>query len=306
MDISPRLSGEHWQDWAEKLLMRHYGPGEYQSIPDKDRGDGGIEGFTVSLGHAYQAYGPEDEPLSTNERYEKHRTKITNDIAKFITNRVLLSSLFGTVKISRWILFVPVCDSKEIVKHATKKTQEVIDANLPYVSKDFYILVQDESAFPVERDELLNANLSTIIVDFEDIAESKIIEWVDENDKFVQVIDHKVSKLPSFRTEDERHKYRNEIVKIYLDGQNALEELRKYPLAYEAVRKIKSDKERYLSLEIPTLSDSNSEILRKSLNEIKESTRLVPGVGESLTQAIAWEAIADWIIRCPLDFPDRQ
>lgn len=125
MDNSPRLAGELWQDWANQLLLRRYGLGEYVPVPDKDRGDAGIEGFTLS-GYAYQAYGPEDEPLSTNERYEKHRTKMTTDIKKFIDNRVALGQILGKTRISRWILLVPQCDSKEIIKHANKKTQEVI------------------------------------------------------------------------------------------------------------------------------------------------------------------------------------
>lgn len=72
----PRLSGEEWQDWANKLLTCHYGPTEYQRVPDNDRGDAGIEGFTLSNGHAYQAYGCE-EPLSTSERHAKQRDKMT-------------------------------------------------------------------------------------------------------------------------------------------------------------------------------------------------------------------------------------
>ena len=107
MNTSSRLSGEEWQKWADKLLQRHYGPGGYQKIPDKHKGDAGIEGFADTAGHAYQAYGPE-EPLSTRERYEKHRTKMTNDIQKFIDNRIVLAKLFGEVKINKWILLVPI------------------------------------------------------------------------------------------------------------------------------------------------------------------------------------------------------
>lgn len=69
MDELP-LSGNDWQEWVDKLLQRHYGPGEYQKVPDKDKGDAGIEGFTVNSGHAYQAYGPE-EPLQKRDTRNK-------------------------------------------------------------------------------------------------------------------------------------------------------------------------------------------------------------------------------------------
>ncbi|MFX1700294.1 hypothetical protein [Paraburkholderia sp. A1RO-5L] len=102
------------QNWANQLLSCHYGPANYQVVPDNDKGDAGIEGFTVSCGHAYQAYGCE-EPLTTKARFIKQRTKMTDDVAKFIKNKSALSKIFGTVKITRWILFVPYFDSKEIV-----------------------------------------------------------------------------------------------------------------------------------------------------------------------------------------------
>ncbi len=305
MDISPRLSGEQWQTWANQLLMAHYGLGGYQPIPDTDRGDAGIEGFSLS-GHAYQAYGPEDEPLSTHERYERHRSKLTTDIKKFIDNRILLGQLFGNIRISRWILLVPHSDSKEIIRHASKKTQEVIDATLPYVTDDFCILVYDESAFPVERDVLLNARISSIELDNGRTAEKEIVEWADKNDKLVKVIDDKANRLSTLSDDVARAAFRKNIIKAYLDGQNILEDLRKYPMAYEAIHKIKSDKEMYLSLEIASLANANPEILRKSLEEFRASTRKVPGLSDGLMEGIAWEAISDWIIRCPLDFPPKH
>lgn len=305
MDTSPRLSGEQWQVWANKLLMAHYGPGEYQPVPDKDKGDAGIEGFSLS-GHAYQAYGPEDEPLSTHERYERHRTKLTTDIKKFIDNRVGLSQLFGKIQISRWILLVPLCDSKDIIKHANKKTQEVIDAGLSYITKDFRVMVQDEASFSTEKNLLLNARIGSIVIDGGRTGEDEIIEWADKNDSLVKVIDEKAARLKTLSDDFSRASFRKNIIKVYLDGQNVLDELRKYPTAYEEVRKIKSDKEKYLSLEIASLADANPQILRRALEDIQTMIGDVPGISNGLKDAIAWEAISDWIIRCPLDFPNGR
>src|SRR4051794_1549092 len=111
-----RLSGNDWQDWADQLLTRRYGPAQYQKIPAKDSGDAGIEGYSLS-GHAYQCYGCE-EPVSTEERYNKQRDKMTDDLGKFVKNNTKLQGLLGTVAISRWCLFVPYFDSKKIVVHA--------------------------------------------------------------------------------------------------------------------------------------------------------------------------------------------
>jgi hypothetical protein len=94
-----RLSGEDWQNWANKILAVHHGPTEYQQIPDHDRGDAGLEGYTLGNGYAYQAYGCE-EPISTADRFEKQRDKMTKDIGKFIGNRPILTRIFGTVQIN--------------------------------------------------------------------------------------------------------------------------------------------------------------------------------------------------------------
>jgi hypothetical protein len=300
MDNSPRLSGSEWQAWADKLLQRHHGPGEYQKVPDRDKGDAGIEGFTISTGCAYQAYGPV-EPLSTQERYEKHRSKMSQDIRKFIENRVLLSSLFGNVKIHRWILLVPHYDSKEIVRHATKKTQEVLSEKLPYVADDFRVCIEDEVVFSVERDEFLHSRVGAINVYEDEITHQRIIEWVDANDDLVKAVEEKVSRVK--RKNEERRSFRDQIIKVYLEGQNILEELRRYPLAYENIRRAKSQTERYLVLESLTSKGASIDILNGSLDKIRNTVLdQAPELARSTIEAIAWEAVADWIIRCPLDF----
>ena len=304
MDISPRLEGDEWQIWADKLLKLHYGPGEYQSVPDTDRGDAGIEGFTISTGHAYQAYGPEGEPLSVPVRFERHRNKITTDINKFINNKQLFEKIFGNTKISRWILLVPVSSSKEILKHASKKTEEVLTANLPYVTKDFRVFIEDESFFSIERDKLLNANVGAIHLAEPDICEEDMMGWIDKNDTLVATIDDKLSRLPNLTTVNDRTNLRNQIIKAYLNGQNTLNELRDYPIAYEKFCKLKSHKERYLSLETIAITDT-SNILKSTFNDLQETAMKIPGASDELVETLAWEAISDWLIRCPLDFPRK-
>lgn len=305
MDTSPRLSGKDWQIWVDKLLQRHYGPASYQKIPDHDRGDAGIEGFTLS-GIAYQAYGP-IEPLTTSERYEKHRAKITNDINKFINNRVLLSSIFGKIKICKWVLLVPYYDSKEIVRHAASKTLDILNADLPYVTNDFRVLIEDEDAFAVERDELIDARNSIITIKWAETSLIKVGEWVDENDTLVKTVDEKIAKLSSLKSEDEQRTFRDQIIKAYLDGQNALEELRRYPLAFENVHQVKSQKERYLYLESRSTSGTSVDILQNSLSDFRDTVnKQVRGVAPSVIDSVVWEAIADWMIRCPLDFPETK
>ena len=302
MEISSRLSGNEWQIFADKLLQRHYGPTEYQKIPDRDRGDAGIEGFTISHGHAYQIYGPV-EPLSTRERYEKLRTKMTNDTRKFRRNHELLKKIFGDVKITRWALLVPYYDSKEIVLHATKKTKEIIDADLPYVSPDFHVSIVDEEAFAVEREELISNGIEDISITGPAIDQDQVREWVDENDSLVINVEDKIGRIASLETDEERRAFRDHIIQLYLDGQNILDELRKYPNIYEGIWEIRSQKERYLGIKTMVSSGTNMDIFRECLVDIEQAVKSeVRGIAPTTTEAIVFGTVSDWMIQCPLDF----
>jgi hypothetical protein len=282
----PRLSGEEWQNWANKLLTCHYGPTEYQKVPDNDKGDAGIEGFTISDVHAYQAHGCE-EPLSTTDRYEKQRDKMTRDINKFIENRSILEKIFGTVKITRWALFVPYWDSKEIVAHASKKTTEVIEARLPYVADTFRVVVCQEEDFVTERDQLINSGNKTLQLRAEPAT-----------------LEDKIRRLPTIRNDIDRRSFREKMLKWYLEGQEILEALREYPDVYAKVVEAKSHRANFLVM--ATVSgNAPQEILSSSIEGLLETLqREVKELHTFSAESLAHEAVADWLLRCPLDFPE--
>lgn len=296
-----RPSGTDWENWGNQLLFERYGHTDYQRVPDRDRGDAGIEGFSLD-GCAYQLYGPE-EPLSTKQRYIKHRDKITQDVGKFVSNQSLLGQLFGDLKIRRWILFVPLHDSKEAVSHATKKTGEVVRAALPYTAGEFRVLIQDETSFEKESKALLSAGLREIDV-APNVSGEAVSDWAAQNPAFVTSLDEKLMKLPTLRTGDAKAEFRAEVIQKLIEGQNVLEELRNYPQAWEAIRKAKSEEERHLRIESMLHTSSNSELLMESLRSIEESVaRHAPALSVGTKKAVAWEAVAEWLVRCPLDFP---
>ncbi len=207
--IVARLSGEDWQKWGNLLLARHYGPTEYQKIPDNQKGDAGLEGFTVTSGHAYQAYGCE-EPISTALRYEKQRIKITDDIGKFVKNQKILEQIFGAIKITRWVLFVPFFDSKDIVAHASKKTTEVLNANLGYVADGFRVMICDEEIFQIERDRLLNATNESIRVSVDQATSAQVTSWAAQNDGPTATLEEKIGRLPTIKSIRNRQMFRNQ------------------------------------------------------------------------------------------------
>lgn len=301
----PRLSGVEWQDWANRILSTHYGPMEYQQIPDSDSGDAGIEGFTRTEGHAYQAYGCQ-EPIGTRERYEKQRDKMTEDVGKFINNHSTLRGFFGAVKITRWALFVPYFNSKEIVSHAAKKTDEVRAAGLSYVASSFHVCVCQQSDFAAVDQQLINSKLRRIQIKADQPTPKQIAQWEECNQGPLKTLREKLLRLPTLRDDAERDKFHSKILDWYLSGQEILDSLRAYPETYAKLKSAKSHRESFLIAGMVSGSASHSR-LTQSINELRAAFEEEVGeLHKFSAESLAYEAVADWLLRCPLDFPVIQ
>src|SRR5271157_4090331 len=144
---------------------------------------------------------------------------MTTDVGKFIANRVLLQRIFGTVKITRWALFVPHFDSKEIVAHAAKKTQEVKATTLPYVADSFHVCICQQSDFSLADRSLINAAQRQLRISPESPTHDRIEDWAEENQGPSQVLSEKLRRLPTLRTDDDRRRFQASVLDWYLKGQ---------------------------------------------------------------------------------------
>ncbi|WP_413431810.1 hypothetical protein [Crateriforma spongiae] len=297
------LEGTEWQKWADQLLTEHYGPTSYVKIPDT-QGDGGIEGFSRPCGHAYQAYGA-DKTKSGKALYEAQRDKMTRDINKFITNKNLLAKLLGDVKISKWVLLVPTVGLKDLQSHANKMTQLVRDAKLPYVTDDFYVTYCDEDSFAKERDKITSYMQDSIAILAPSPDSSAVDEWHSENDALMQTLKEKIERLEANATPQRVAKLQRQMLQWHLHGRSLLSKLNELsPSTYERVFEAKTQYEQ--SLVAHELIAANA---RQQLREVMEGfEKAVREAGRSLTnpntRSLVCEAIADWMMRCPLDFPE--
>ena len=192
--------------------------GNYQEVPAKHVGDFGIEGYSTD-GCVFQCYATE-EPRSTQERYEAQRNKITTDIGKFIKNKPELSKLFGTTQIKRWILIVPLYDSATLVQHASKKSEEVLRASLPYIANDFKVIIQTDSCFAKEKNELANAGSFDIDIRNTDINLNDRENWITNNQGLIDNLTQKASKIPKLASDNKIEDFKDSMVDHYLRGQN--------------------------------------------------------------------------------------
>jgi hypothetical protein len=301
----PRMCGDEWQAWANRILSVHYGPIEYQQVPDRDRGDAGLEGFTRTNGHAYQAYGCE-EPICTAERYEKQRDKMTEDVGKFIKNQSALKRLFGGVKITRWALFVPYCDSKEIIAHASTKTAEVNAKTLPYAADSFQVCVCQQSDFVLAESQLLNAGQRQLQIAVEPPTPEQITNWQAANEGLSKVLADKLTKMPTLPTDALRGKFHSDVLDWYLKGQDILDSLRAYPETFAKVKAAKSHRESFLVTGIVSGRTPQDHLIQ-SINELRDALEQeVKELHRFSSESLAYEAVADWLLRCPLDFPEAS
>jgi len=307
------MSGQEWRDnpeeWQEHiilLLKRRYGATEFQEIPDRDRGDYGLEGFARD-GSAYQCYAAE-EPLSTKELYDKQRNKITKDINKFKNNQADLVKIFGPTKISRWILVVPRWESKDLLKHAEKKAEYIRNANIPYVADSFFVHIATEEDFAVERQSLLDVGLAKIQVDPDEFNTATGEDWSEENDDLVKELDRKIEILNPRFDKNSLVRLRGKFISHYIEGQNVLEKLRsEYSDLYVAVKRLKTNRKKFLetSSQIPTGIPADT--FNRALSEFKnELTDEVKGLSNNTIETLSYEAVSDWLLRCPLDFPAKE
>jgi hypothetical protein len=290
--------GTEWQDFCIELLRIRYSNHDLVEVPDRHNGDLGLEAFTHT-GVAFQCYAAE-EPLKTNDLYINQRDKLSEDLGKLQKNRARLSALFNGVSVHRYVFLVPRHDSKELVIHAQRKAAQVREWELPFIRDDFAITVETDDHYAQERNAMLAVHEH--LVPLSPVTEASRTSWEDENLDLLGDARGKLASLGLHGAGLDR--YLDQLSNQFLLGENGLSALRsKYPGSWQAVSSLKSDKEEMLSLEYPpgsTTTGSEVNLIVKALTE--EIRQEVSSISPKLARTFAWSMVADWILRCPLDF----
>jgi hypothetical protein len=291
-------SGDDWEQYCLLLARRHYGADQVQEVPARHGGDLGIEAFTF-CGRAFQCYAPV-EPLSTAERYEKQRDKLSTDLRKLDTKQKELHKLLGDVKIHNYIFLVPIFDSAQLVQHASTKSDEIRGKGLPFIADGFKVTVATDAIYAAERSEVLER--PTSLVDVVPTPPDEVDDWMEGNSQLAKVALKKLAKLRLSPTAQKT--YLEQLVNQFLDSENALTRLReKYPDQWEAATGARVRKERKLVLEYPPGSTNSAADVTTIVRSLKEElARQAPALDDAFVDAMSWGSIADWLMRCPLDF----
>lgn len=294
---------KEWERHVNALASLRHGKANYQEVPDKHKGDYGIEGFSPDDKIAYQAYAPQ-EPLSTKDRYEKQRAKITTDINKFVNNQKDLEDLLGQTVIEKWVLIVPQFDSAELVKHAQKKAAELREKSLVYISDDFKIIIETDGCFAEEKQKLIASGAASLDLEVDQANGTKIKDWSDQNNELVKTIDKKLKKLERNHDQANIIQQREYFIKRHIEGQNLLTSLKnEYPDFWEKLHKYKIQREDELVIANAVHSEGASKRLRDEIQVMEVGFKeTMSSLTPAMVKQLSYEAISDWIIRCPLDF----
>ena len=295
-------SGDDWQEYCERLFNERHAPAGYQRVPDKDRGDLGLEGFSLDgEGCAYQCYA--SEATGVGERYVAQRDKMSADLRKLLRRADRVAELLGEHRIRRWIFMVPIHDSKELVIHARRKEAELRAANLDFLAPDFVIVIQTEADFPRERALLASAGAAVIgLIALEDgpVAVDQLRR--NEADQ-VRLMDDKLARaIPAAETAID---VRERMLRAAVDEGNIRDHLRRtHPEIHEAVERKLAARRR----EVENERDFG-QLHRGSIGQVKRQledalANDVPAVGVDHAERLASGTIARWLMECPLDFPE--
>jgi hypothetical protein len=295
---------DDWELFAQSLLQGRHGPLHVQKIPAAHKGDYGIDYYCTKDAVAYQCYAVE-EPIDISVRAERQKKKITTDVGKLIKNHTELGKLFHGVPLRHWVLIAPRHDSKDVNLHCAKKTKELREFGCPAFDPTVEVIIQDPSNFPNDAVARGMSALSKVTLSIPTPSQSELATWAAGSS---DLLTNATGKLRKRAAPDKLDDIVGEAVRSFLHGNALLDALRSgSPDLHEKVMSAVRSRARRLEFAGPQSSGSAGEILRAELDALVSAMHAAaPSLSAENAEQIAYGSICEWIMRCPLDFPNAQ
>lgn len=295
---------DDWELFARSLLQGRHGPLHVQKIPAAHKGDYGIDYYCTKGSVAYQCYAVE-EPIDIAARAERQKKKITADLGKLIKNHVEIAKLFHGVPLRHWVLIAPLHDSKELNLHCAKKTKDLRDAGCAALDAAVEVIIQDPSDFPNDAVAMGMSALSKVTLSIPVPSQSELATWVAGSS---DLLANATQKLKKRAPVDKLDDVVGEAVRSFLQGNALLDALRSgSPDLHEKVMSAVRSRARRLEFAGPQPGGSAGEILNAELDALIAAMQAAaPSLSSENAEQIAYGSICEWIMRCPLDFPNVQ
>jgi hypothetical protein len=171
---------------------------------------------------------------------------------------------------------------------------------LPYLSDDFQIILQTENDYKSEV-KSLQTDIYQLSLDFSQVDAAIADDWISQNLLFLEKLDLKLPKINQYNVD----KSKSFLVQKYLGFQNLLDYLRaEWPDIHVKIDLLINNRRSYL--ESRFLTDSSKQpdaVIKSELENLKNDiSEEIPTLKKTDLDLIIWGVIADWLIRCPLDF----
>lgn len=295
-------SPDDWEIYCDGLFRLRHGPTGYVRVPDQDRGDLGMEGYSID-GSAiiYQCY--VTEAVEVGQRYTHQRDKMTKDLGKLADKPERVAKLLGDNVMSFWALVVPVHDSKELVIHARGKEQEMRKLELSFVADNFKVIILTERDFALERAALDHQGVGAV-PDSAPLSERALQKSIGDlkaaEPHQVNTMDEKLGRAKVVDVTDLRERLLRQIV----EADNIREHLRvDFPSTSERVLTQLGIEERAI------MQERDFSLLHtRSVVDVRERLKgrfaeNVPALGQGEADRLAHGQVGRWLLECPLDFP---
>ncbi len=285
--------------------MHHSNLGDlYQRVPDETQGDGGLEGYSQA-GIAYQMYADQGSK-NTGEVTRKQKEKITEDLKKLETNKDFWKETLGVVTIKTWILVVPECHDKAVLKHAQVKMKELRTKKLPFLDPNAMAAIQTLKDFPQACNQL-SREQSTLRIEVPVPAHDAVELRAQQEPVFASAIGRKIKEGTGETDEEKLKSWKMELLKHWVQYELLIDQLLKnYIPKANRLKEIVADETAdiesvsMLGLDDPRLTIEGAlSHLRTRLGS--DFTRFDKNVND----AVVWGIVARWIGDCPLQFRRR-
>lgn len=298
------FDGNSWESMMQLCFRLKYEAEHYQAIPSSS-GDCGIEGFTKT-GKVFQCYCP-DNNLPSRELYEKQRDKITKDLNKLSIYEAKLKSFLGECKIQEWIFVTPEYRMNDLILHCNTKKEEVIEWNLSIIDPAFEVIVHDIGHFQKEMLIAINKSGQKLQINPDKAEDGKVTLWKDQQIDLVSNAVRKHSKRFTNDPSNLEHKVNiltDATIQYFLDREAILRHWQRlHPDDYDKFLILLSQIEREVQERCMFPTQDNNELYLSLRPMVKDRLKLNFDYLSDITlDTLTHGAIADWLLRCPLDF----
>ena len=246
----------------------------------------------------FQCFGDE-AGASATQRSEAQQRKLRDDIPKLKSRAVPIAALVGT-NVSRYVFLVSRLEDKAVVEVAQKHTDSVLTWGLPYLSADFRILVKDIDYLQAEWDLLYGSVKPQLHLPVPTVSETDIDHLADDPLATTMTI-----KLEQIVGIDEAQTWRGRLLVRRAREIARMEDLRGDGDIFERVRQLKIQQEANLGMR-GLASDPKDDLLKLADDHSQALRSDVASLPLDAAHDLAWGAVADWLMRCPLDYRAQQ